>query len=255
MADPLITYLQANHPKYSVTAKANRTTLEYAGPYDTLNESKPEIGFDAEGAGWGYKGLVSNVSIEPITGTDPLYGKLTIDIDEEFESDDTGVVEGKKEWEVEWVCISRNMLEHPVFNGGENGLSEEDIINIEKWRNEEDTARKKDYEFKPNPTEYYVELSANAKKFAKGILLGIETYEDFAPVVRRTTKLRNGQAVAASRAGKKDEPPNFVGKPSGYEWRKSADRSVKGGKQNEWIRTEEWTGCKKVLVDYDTIYF
>jgi hypothetical protein len=47
----------------------------------------------------------------------------------------------------------------------------------------------------------------------------------------------------------------FPGKPIGYEWLKTADRSISQGGRKRWQKIEEWTGAKKVLVDKDEIFW
>jgi hypothetical protein len=113
---------------------------------------------------------------------------------------------------------------------------------------------KSTYQYFPSPESLEPEyLSANAEKFAKGIELGIETYEDYAPVVRRSTIYANG-IPSNSTAGQKEDAPEVEGKPEGYEWRKQADRAIQNG-QTRWDKSEEWIGAIKVLVDKDEIFF
>lgn len=255
MADPFANYLKFGFPKENNSGSAYRTELEYVGPYSTLYSGAPDIGDT-----WGdYVGRVEDLEIEYLENTSK--GSLRVVMGHQFEAGSGGTEAGEVRevsYEVEWVNVNRSMLEHPAFRlggGGTYELTEEDIAAIEKWKNEDDVTKKSEYKYKESSTSTtYTTLSTNAQKFATGIQQGIESYDDFAPVVRVTTSLVNGGS-STSTAGLKDNPPTFAGGPAGYEWRKSADRSIRTGKQNKWERTEEWLGAKKVLVDRDAIYF
>jgi hypothetical protein len=154
--------------------------------------------------------------------------------------------------------FQRPLAEHPVFRtGGAHALDATDHADIAAWRDEPDPTLKGAYKYNElalTGSGSEAELSSAAIMFAKGIELGMESYEDYAPVVRKTTTYVGG-LPGASTAGAKDAGPTFTGKPSGYEWRKSADRAIRQGGQTRWERVEEWVGAEKVLIDKSSIYF
>jgi hypothetical protein len=114
--------------------------------------------------------------------------------------------------------------------------------------------KKRSYKDRDDIDDYDEELSDNAKKYCAGLNLGLESYEDFAPVARKVTAYAGGPP-SSTQAGDKNTPTGIPGLPSGWEWRKSADRSMRAGGQTRWERVEEWTGAQKVLTDKTNIYF
>lgn len=259
-AESILTYLKPNFPETETGAQGTRTRLEYIGPDETISAEKP-----AEGATWGdYSGTVESATDNPVSGSTPLQRELTVVMVAEYESpDDATGEEAGTSREIEWVPVQRSMFEHPQFipgGGGANQLSLTDIANIEAWKNNKKfPTRKAAYQYPdrysndPGEQVYWADLSANARLFAKGILLGVETWEDYAPVARKTTVFVNGPPIE-SKAGEKDRPTGFSVLPDG-EYRKSADRGLQADAKNKWSRIEEWTGAVKVLVDKKKVYW
>lgn len=250
-SESILTYKKPGFPKTDNSESSYLTTIEYVGPEATLAAAEP-----AANEIWGdYDGLVKTTRLSPIEGT--TQAELTV-ITEYF-YDNTGTTGTAREvsYEIDWVMFQRPMLEHPTFRPGGGGIYEltsEDVADIEQWKNETDAATKGAYAYYNASDETSVELSANATKFAKGLEMGIESYEDYAPVARRITNYTGGPP-SSSTAGLKDTPTGIPGLPTGYEWRKSADRAVRAGGQTRWEKVEEWIGAVKVLVDRTTIYF
>lgn len=254
-AESILTDKKPGFPKLSVGQKEHTTEIEYVGQYAALLAASPNIG-----EAWGdYAGTVTRVSIDPHEGA--TTAELSVTVSYEFEAGDFSTdpgVEQETTYEIEWAAVSRSMYEHPEFAIGLLGtyaLTSEDWVAIEKWQNEDDLTQKAVFKYKEKDADTtYKTLSTNAKMFARGIQLGVEEWDDFAPVVRVTTTYLNGLPPTGS-AGQKDNPPSAANGPSGYEWRKSADRAIKAGGQNKWERSQEWLGAKKVLVDKDDIFW
>jgi hypothetical protein len=97
-------------------------------------------------------------------------------------------------------------------------------------------------------------LTANAQKFAKGIEKGLEYWVDKAPVCRKTETYVGGPPPI-STAGQKENPIGIPNQPTGYEWIRSADRSLRRGSAGRWERTIEWLGADKVEADSTQIYW
>ena len=253
--ESIIAFKRPGYPRTSNNETAFSTVIEYVGPLATLEGARP-----ASNESWGtYSGRVKTTELEPIEGTNRAI--MTVILEFRYEAPSGGAgpgVAAEEALEIEWVMFQRSLYEHPEFaigQGGLHALTSEDIAAIEKWENTEDVSQKKLYKYKVKDSdEEFEELSANAKMFARGIELGQESYEDFAPVIRKTTTLLGGPP-GTSEAGLKSTPPPFDGGPAGYEWRKSADRGLREGGQTEWTRSEEWLGAKKILTDRDDIYW
>lgn len=246
-------YLRPGFPKESISEKSYRTVIEYIGPKATLLANSP-----AQNTVWGdYNGLVTGSSIDPIEGT--TKGILRVQCEYFHNEGSTGGGLGSAQevtYEDDWETFVRSMYEHPEFAIGEGGtyeLDSQDVAQIEAWKNEVNTDLKEEYKFDVGNGE--VTLSTNAKMFARGLELGQETYEDYAPVVRRKTIYVNGGPPADTDVGTKDTPPSAANGPSGYQWRKSASRGTRADGQTRYERDEEWIGAIKVLVDRDAIYW
>jgi len=252
-SESIVNLRKPDFPKFLNNERSKTVTIEYIGADTELVE--PEVG-DV----WGdFEGTVSSVNKNPIHGTTPLLAEMTVTVESSYDQGD-GEEEGEAleiSYEVEWVMFQRSMYEHPAFavgGGGTYALTGGDIAAIEVWKNEPDVGLKSAYQYLPSPDAAEHEyLSANAIKFVNGIELGIESYEDYAPLVRKNTIYGKG-LPATSTAGQKEDAPDITGKPEGYEWRKQADRATSNGKR-KWDRSEEWIGAIRVLVDKDEIFW
>lgn len=250
-AESIYSLRKHGYPQIEDSERGYVTVIEYVGPTSSLTTAKPEINDS-----WGdYGGEVRSTVITPLEGTLTSTLRVSVQQPSDWSSGTTGEA-GEQSLEVEWAQFTRSMLEHPSFRLGGSGsfaLDSKDIAEIELWKNEKDATVKELYRY-TDTNDAVNNLSTKAAKFCQGLELGQETYVDYSPVVRRTTLYRGGGA-GSSTAGQKETPPSFSGRPSGYEWRKSSDRSIKQGGQTKWKREEEWIGAEKVLVDKDDIYF
>jgi len=225
------------------------TTIEYIDVTATLIAAEPNIG-----SSWGeYVGTVVDTEIVEIENT----GKSTLTVNLEYEAQsggDDGLDPGTPTtttYEIEWVMFQRSLFEHPRFVD----LTSRDVTDIEKWKQEPNSNYKSIYRYEDITQDPpYVDLSMLAILFAKGIQKGQESYEDYSPVVRKTTTYVNG-LPSESLAGQKDDPPSLPNLPVDYEWRKSADRAVQTESRNKWDRSEEWLGAIKILSDRDEIFW
>jgi|GEM_PF-5355184 len=243
--------LRYGFPKESNDGKSNKTLLEYVGLETDLRRACPKLG-TVFGE---YLGIVSDAQIEPLEGT----GYAILSISTELRYDQTAEITGSKQetsYEVDWVTISRPLKEHPKFQAdGAFTLTSADLVEIDEWANSGDQKTRKLYQYPVNP-EYglFAELSANGKKYAAGILQGFETFDDHVPVARVTETWVNGPP-GTSTAGLKDDPPSFPNLPGGYEWIKTADRSLRAGGQFRWERNQEWMGVHRVFIDAADFYY
>ncbi|GAA5124678.1 hypothetical protein JIN84_12990 [Luteolibacter yonseiensis] len=249
--EPIYNQRRQGFPKESRNATSYLTTIEYVGLHSDLRSASPPVG-----STWGdYPGIVSDLDLSPLEGTESAI--LTVVVELKFSNEGQGELQESNE-EIEWASVSRSMYEHPEFsiNGsGSYKLTSEDIAAIKKWQEMPDVAKKKDYKYykgdKPGDGEET--LSSHAKMFARGIELGVEYYVDKAPVARLTQTYVNGPGPT-SKCGEKDTP-SVSNIPSGYEWVRETDSSVRSGEDRKWTRRLEWMGADKVLVDVKDIYW
>jgi len=243
--------LRPGFPKESNDGKSNRTQLEYVGIETDLRAA-----VDGKmNAVWGsYAGIVIDVAVEPIENT--VYAIMSITC--ELKLDQTFELSGTKQettYEIDWVDVSKPLKEHREFaEGGAFELTDEDRIQIGFWENEQDPATKAVFGFTPPGGGSSEGLTPNATKYAQGLLLGIEYFTFKAPVARQSETWVNGPPPT-STAGIKEDPTGFPNLPTGYEWLKSADRSIRAGGQFRWDRSQEWIGAAKVLVDAEGIFY
>jgi len=248
-------YLKPGFPVDSNTGDRDSLRLEYIGSKTDLEGYRPDYGDDWES----YPGRVSMSEIQPTENANIVTLIVEVSSPPDLTESTTGEAQ-EISYEIDWVAVSRSMLEHPQFRvGGEgvNALTKQDVIDIENWKNETDPTLKAAFKYNAIRADGVPDetlLESSAQLFATGILQGFEEYEDYAPVLRKTTTLIGGPG-ATTQAGQKDEPAVFPGKPTGYEWLKTADRSVTQGGRKRWQKIEEWTGAKKVLVDKDEIFW
>lgn len=262
MATPLDDYLRPEFPKEYVTNASYETIFEYIGPTDEVS------GVAVLGETWGdTPGVVEDVRREPV-GRGPEmtpYSILIVRVVKKFAPEEGGTaVELETNYELDWVGIQKPLIDHPVFGptGEWSLVSSEKGIFIPKWEEMPVASFKEAFKFYPGRYEDWDgeegslnELTQNARYYAQGRLLGIEYYTEYAPVIRKLTTYKNGLPNGTG-AGDKEQPDfgnNDI--PSGYEWIKTTDSLIETGKQNEWRRTQEWTGANRVLVDSKKTYW
>lgn len=143
-------------------------------------------------------------------------------------------------YEIEMAQLEKPLLSKPAWSG----YAEQ----IEAWRGS-DPALRAAYKYKDAEDNEF-ELAGNARKIAKLLMKGVESYLVFAPVVR-VTRRSNETPEDTSEfrqigkdCGKRCKPPSAPlslvdGK---WDWLKTADRcqEVAGG---SFERVEEWTGA------------
>jgi len=250
-AESIINLKRPEFPKIEENENGTVTRIEYIGDTATIAAAKPAVG-----ATWGdYVGQVKSSIIEPTENTGISVLAVTVDNTKDNAEPSTGELKSVS-YEIRWVSVERDMLEHPQFaigEGGENALTTGDIYDIEMWKAPENTRALRD-EYKYNEGGYHVSLSANAKLFCRGIELGQETFDDKAPTAIKISEYVNGPPPETT-AGIKEDPAGFPNLPEGFEWRKETADSTRAGGATKWNLTEEWNGAKKVLHDRLHIYW
>jgi hypothetical protein len=255
-AESIISHKKPGFPKTGNSESGTTSTVEYIGLATSINSALPLVGEE-----WGdYPGFVKSVSFKPTENA--LITDATVVVETIGDEEGNGTLAGIS-YEIRWVTVSRSMYEHPQFApNGQNALTDADISDIKMWqlpddREGADIAHNEFAYIPPGKDKGYSDkepLSPDARLFAKGINLGQETYEDKSPVAIKESSYVNGPPPETD-AGLKQEPDGIPNIPSGYEWRKEAADSTRGGNETRWTLTEEWQGAKKVLSDRDEIFW
>lgn len=246
MPDPLKDYIKPEFPKIENTESALVTRIEYVGPTETLQSA-----LLGAGNAWGdYVGRIKSATIEPTENAETSMATVTVEQPIDNAESGTGTLQAVS-YEIRWVTIERSMYEHPDFiigGGGDYELSNGDIYDLQKWQAPENEKSLRD-SYSYNENGYDTTLSANAKMFARGIELGLETFEDKAPTAIRISEYVNGPPPETDAGLKQDPMIDFPNLPSGFEWRKETADSTRAAGATKWNLTEEWLGAKKVLFD------
>ena len=261
--------LKHGFPKESHSTQGYRISLEFQGPASILKPAKPEVGTQD----WeGFSGIVDSADYEPLEGSPgkPEEGLLRVVLQENYDGGSGGLIGVAREtsYEIEWVPVNRSIYLHPAFEtGGQYALTDTQRQNVKDWVDETDSAVKANNQYYRRDksgiaTGSVQTLGASEIVLAALLRRGVESYDHYAPVVRKVTTYSGGIPIEGE-AGYKDTPTGFPRLPRykdkddnfvSYEWLKTTDRAVREAKQTRWTRTEEWTGAKKVLLDQDDIF-
>lgn len=243
----LIDYLKPSYPTKVTDETGIHRTYVMRGKVSVLTPLMLGIGQYLDG------GKVYSTSIDVIETSDYIdytvqtcvpFAQTTIEIDDDQ----------YPAWEIDQVQIEKDLKQHPSFIS----FSASDWAAIYGWEEEVDQYLKtnnqyymRDYEGKR--TGSVLTLSMTQAKYAYLVLRGAKSFLDFAPVVRKTSQYLGSVAPSCADAGQKTTAPSYA--PSGYEWLKTADRVQRqGSKSMVWMRQEEWTGARKVLLDKDSLF-
>ena len=229
---------QPTSPVFENTKDGPKMTRTFRGPYAKLVSDQPQRLAVMVGSPSDFK--VDSVRIAKQPGGS---GEMTVVLTPAPIEDYT--FENNEVLEVEWLEVSKKLEEHPFFlkaefvNGATNGtaaLTADDLDKIAAWKNASGVTDR---------VAAWGTLSANAKIFVNYLKVGVDSYVQYAPVARRTTKY--SAAPTLGKCGRRSNPPAAI-KIDGYEYLKTADRLTK---DRTWTRVEEWTGA--LYVDH-TLY-
>ncbi|MCX6996517.1 MAG: hypothetical protein NTV49_05405 [Kiritimatiellaeota bacterium] len=230
-------------PRTVLDDDAERNTWEqdYEGPWSVVMAHRPPVSALSSGGA-----RICKVHCERQKGG---IGKMTLTM----ESLDTS----KRTYEIEWCRNELDLLKHPMFNdGGVAALSDEDRVALACWDQEDNALLKTWFLFRRDPSEKpplgagdlerFEALSDNATLYAQMRLRGVSAYVYYIPVVRRT------QFTSSPNSGDgcnvRVAAPPVPCYPQGFEWVKTADRSMRA-RPGRWERTEEWTGFDRLDPD------
>lgn len=247
----LIDYLRPDYPREQQDSTGIRKVYVMRGKRSVLEPLFLGIGAAFDGA------FIDRTDIQNIATSDVI--DYTVETYLTFAQTTAEVTDDQYPFsEIDQVQIEKPLKQHPAFIT----FTSADWQAVNAWENENDMALKAAYQYflrdKDSETVGSVltltgTSTAGQQAYARLRLLGTESFLDFAPVVRRTSRYRGSAAPSSADAGQKTTAPAYA--PAGYEWLKTCDRvSKQGTKSIEWIRQEEWTGARKVLLDKDELF-
>lgn len=250
MPDNLFNYQRPESPESVEDTQGMRVTYRFRGPTTAMAGMRPIKGSIFDG-----RTVEQTFLVQIATSS---WSNLTVITYKSVTLATTQVTDDQYPYfEIDEVQVEKSLKQHPAFTS----LTPTDWKAIEWWE-EETTSIKASYQYHErdlngNATGTTGTLTGTtttgAMAFARLRLLGVESFLDFAPVVRQTTKYLGSTPPACADAGQKNSAPSYA--PSGYQWLKTADRvSKQGVRANAWIRQEEWTGARTVLLDKDSLY-
>jgi len=235
-------------PKWTF-AEVDKCERTFTGPYADLFSKRPTRGAPMEGSGADM--LVQDSTLKRSKGSQ---GVLTVNL-----------VGGNPSWkggpdaplkvtvEIDWVAVSKDLRSHPMYHYPEDADTEPEGVysndpaawmRIEKWKNETNLELRKQFKFGTGAIDEI--LAPNEQHYAKKILRGVESYNVYAPIVRKTTLL--SKKPSGSKAGFVQDPAVDAEYPDGYKWLKTACRSTQQ-QDKTWQLAEEWTGADEVDAD------
>lgn len=247
----LIDYLKPGYPTTRQDSSGFRKTYVFIGPKSEIDPLMLPVGFTYLG------GKIESTDTQNIESTGFI--EFTVVIYYLTAEAPTESTDDQYPFhEIDYVQIEKSIKQHPDFIS----FSSADWAAVNAWDAEIDHNLKSNYQYqmrdvdnKPTGTTLTLAgtTSAGQKAYAFLRLRGVESFLDFSPVVRKSSKYYGSSAPASSDAGQKTTAPTYA--PSGYQWLKTADRiSKQGTRGNEWLRQEEWTGARVVLLDKDELF-
>lgn len=233
----------------------DKFTLEYAAPYATVDTDKPADGQTVSG----YSGvIVLSVRVRPISAeSGESLCMVTIELGPEERGASEGTEDPQPTFTRRWERLEKPLLTHPRYQtGGSSVLTNEDLAQIEAWRQEQDATLKGTFKFK---REGYplITLSTNAQNAAAKILKGVETWGYPVPVVSMVSLVKSRPLAATSMSKWFTAPPGF---PTSSFPRKSArnkdlkwvgweDDATRQGRSGDWTQTVSFQGVEDLDAD------
>lgn len=208
-------------------AEIESLELVFRGNFEELSQSQPArgtVGTGDNGIPAGY--VVESSDLTPQKGE---LGEMRVfcrEVDASVTQKPSGAITATIE-------IDMAQLEKPLLS--KPGISDALPLEIEMWKNSPIELRRA-MKFEQSGGTY--DLSADAQRYAKLILKGVESYLVFSPVVSRTSTYKT--RPNPENCSKIETPPISI--PGDWEYLKTADRIVQQT-DGKYVRTEQWTGA------------
>lgn len=245
-------------PELVSDVSGDYVVYRYKGLTTTLNTNRP-----AYNAAWGASGQYAVRNVRGPTQIElSTYSEMTIEAATLAIVGSTQVTNNEyPAYEIDFVVVENPLLSHPAFAT----MTSLERHQLKAWDEEQDDDARAALQFyKRNklgePAASATTLSTtpsptkSQQDYANMILQGIESYQDFNPVARKTMLFQGEDKPTVSGIGQKIAGDPFTGVPAGYEWLATGDSARKQGDGFKWTRVLEWKGARKIKVDVDTIY-
>lgn len=213
----------------------------YEGPYDVLRGAVPKI--NSVMADIDEKPTVRHYKLTKLEGG---IGRLVITARKEYGNSGIDAGEGDElsTYEVDNQQLEKPLLSHPRYVAA--GVNTEDANGnsvagfVSMYMNAATSAERKTVRDDVAKSGCPAAAKNLFPEIIGKLMLGRDSYIIPAPVLRITTPSVNRPGTTT--VGKKVDP-SFPGKPAGYEWLGTADRSIRRGKSGTWERVQEFTGA------------
>jgi hypothetical protein len=227
---------------------------QFNGSYRKLRAMRPAYGKLAPD---GYR--VSRTSLKNKPGGQ---GVLTVTYSKPAQPGGDGMDTGLLKdviW-ISWERVSRPLRQHPKFATTGDGTT---WAQVDAWEKEEDATLRAAYKYRvPTrdaetgkwlhdedgyPLYTTMDVSASMHLYCSKRLKGIETYDDYRPVVRRV-RVYSFEPTTGG-CGQITTLPIPISGLSDYTFLKAGDETTDQGQKGKWTRTEVWEGS--VSIDED----
>jgi hypothetical protein len=184
-------------------------------------------------------------------------GVLTVTISKQIDRLTVGLSAGpvKDTFNIAWARAQRPLKQHPRWET----IDTTTWAAADAWEREEDYSLRSDYKYRvPSrdengkwlhdedglPVYDVLEVSASIHDYCDKRMKGVESWDDFNPVVTRTRVYR--YEPETGDCGKISTCPKPIG---GYVFLKVSDNLSNQGNRGMWSRTESWEGYEAIDED------
>lgn len=251
--------LQTVGPEEQYDRTGGRFTLEYMAPYASVDSDRPDEGEQVAGYA---SSIVLGVRVIPLSDeTDNSLCRVIIDLGPDELNAATGSdgdADPEPTFTRRWERLEKPLLTHPRYlEGGASELDNDDLAEIEAWRQEPDTVKKAAFKFMNPLTGQEVTLSTNAQNAAQKILKGVETWNYPVPVVSMVSQTRSRPLAKTNISKWFSAPPGFPSsafptfsaRGKRLRWIGWEDDAVRQGRSGFWTQTVSFQGVEDLDED------
>jgi hypothetical protein len=225
---------------------AQTLVRQWNGAYPQLKAMKPVPGSLTKD---GFTVIKANLKSKP-----GGQGLLTVTVSKAVLRAAPGLSAGpmKTTYAINWERTQRPLRQHPLWAT----IDATTWAGVDAWENEDDWALKEAYQYRVpsrslsgtwehdengQPVYEIRDVSGSVHDFCDLRLKGIDSFDDFHPVVKRTRIYRYEPTTGG--CGLIEESPKPM---SGYTWLKTGDDASDQGGRGMWTRVETWEGYKSI---------
>ena len=151
------------------------------------------------------------------------------------------------QYEIEWTQLEKAIEQHPRYRKGwtapgGTAVTRKQFALIQEYIGANSDRRNEIFNF--DTSLGLLEGEPLALELLCKKLRGIESYTIEAPIVRSTAPMMSPNSRRS--AGDLVVTPPVPGYPTGYSWKRTADRSTRTGRHGKWQNSKEWTGVEDI---------